>query len=94
MGLFWFLSKVEEYVVYILASSKTQKLYKGFTCDLINRLKSHNKLSRKGWTVHFRPWKVIFVRFFSIKKEALEFEKYLKSGVGREWIKKNVDVDQ
>ncbi|HET8838188.1 MAG TPA: GIY-YIG nuclease family protein [Flavobacteriaceae bacterium] len=51
MGLFWFLSKVEEYVVYILASSKTQKLYKGFTSDLINRLKSHNELSRKGWTV-------------------------------------------
>ncbi|MBF32300.1 MAG: endonuclease, partial [Aequorivita sp.] len=33
---------MEEYVVYILASSKTEKLYKGHTSNLIERFKSHN----------------------------------------------------
>ena len=81
---------MEEYVVYILASSKTKKLYKGYTSNLIERFKSHNALSEKGWTVRYRPWSVVFVRFFKTKKEAMCFEKYLKTGVGREWIAKNI----
>ena len=80
------------YVVYILASEKTNKLYKGHTSNLIERFKSHNALSKKGWTVRFRPWRVVFVRFFQTKVEAIDFEKYLKTGVGREWIKYNVDI--
>ncbi len=82
-----------EYVVYILASEKTLKLYKGYTSNLIERFKSHNELSRTGWTVRFRPWRVVFVRFFTSKKEAIDFEKYLKTGAGRDWIKRNVEID-
>ncbi len=82
-----------EHVVYILASEKTFKLYKGYTSNLIERFKSHNELSRTGWTVRFRPWRVVFVRFFTSKKEAIDFEKYLKTGAGRDWIKRNVEID-
>ncbi|OUL60254.1 GIY-YIG nuclease family protein [Flavobacterium sp. AJR] len=35
----------------------------------------------------FRPWEVIHVEFFSSKSEAMKREKYLKSGIGREFIK-------
>ena len=78
---------MEEFVVYILFSKDYDKTYVGFTSNLIERFKSHNYLSKKGYTIKFRPWKVIYVEFFSTKSEALKREKHLKSGKGREFIK-------
>ena len=76
-----------EYVVYILYSEEFNKRYIGFTSDLISRFHSHNTFSKKGYTIRYRPWKVIYVEFFHSKKEALKHEKFLKTGVGRDWIK-------
>ena len=78
---------MEEFVVYILFSEKYKKTYVGFTTNLIERFKSHNLLAKKGYTIKFRPWKVIYVEFFFSKAEALKKEKNLKSGIGREFIK-------
>ena len=78
---------MKEFVVYILYSKKIDKIYIGFTSDLINRIHSHNHFSTKGYTVRFRPWEVIHVEFFQSKTEAMQREKYLKSGAGRDWIK-------
>ena len=50
------------------------------------RFKSHNELGTKGWTRSYRPWIVIFTEFYERKQEALEREKNLKSGKGREWL--------
>jgi putative endonuclease len=80
-----------EYVVYVLFSEKYGKKYTGFTTQLIQRFYSHNSLSKKGWTIRFRPWQVVFVRFFKSKKAAMDFEKHLKTGVGRKWIKNTID---
>jgi len=74
------------YVVYILFSEKYTKHYTGFTSNLIQRLISHNLLGNE-WTKRFRPWKLIFTKSFLTKKEALNFEKWLKTGVGRDFIK-------
>ena len=78
---------MEEFVVYILFSEKHTKTYVGFTSNLIARFNSHNYLETKGYTIKFRPWKVIHVEFYFTKKEALLREKYFKSGKGREEIK-------
>ncbi len=78
---------MEECVVYILFSEKYNKTYVGFTSNLLERFKSHNVLGTKGYTVKFRPWKVIYVEFFISKSEALKKEKFLKNGNGREFIK-------
>ena len=78
---------MEEFVVYILFSGDYGKTYVGFTSNLIERFKSHNYLSKKGYTIKFRPWQVIYVEFFITKSEALKREKLLKSGKGREFIK-------
>ncbi|AWK04520.1 endonuclease [Flavobacterium crocinum] len=78
---------MEEFVVYILYSEKFKKNYTGFTSNLIERFKSHNLLEKKGYTLKFRPWVVIYVEFFNSKSEAMKREKYLKTGVGREFIK-------
>jgi putative endonuclease len=60
----------------------------GYTTDLINRMKSHNVFSKKGFTTRFRPWRVIHVEFYESKPEAQAREAYLKTGVGREWIER------
>ena len=78
---------MDEYVVYVLYSDRYGKHYVGYTSDLIDRFASHNRLATKGWTVAYRPWRVLFVEFHSNKREALAREKWLKSGKGREFIK-------
>ena len=75
-------------MVYILFSEEHGKTYVGCTGDLINRMRSHNALSKKGYTVRFRPWKVVHVEFFDSKTQAMQREAYLKSGVGRDMILK------
>lgn len=75
------------FTVYVLYSEKFNKIYIGFTSDLEKRLISHNELGKKGWTIKFRPWKVIHTEEFESKKEAMNREKYLKTGAGREFIR-------
>lgn len=60
------------------------------TSDLITRFHFHNQKSTKGYTIRYRPWIVIYVEFFKTKKDALAREKELKSGKGRDWIKKYI----
>lgn len=79
---------MDEFVVYILYSKKFIKHYTGFTSNIIERFKSHNSLETKGYTLKFRPWEVIYVELFYSKSDAMKREKYLKSGVGREFIQK------
>ena len=75
-----------QFTVYILFSKNYQKHYTGFTTDLEQRLLSHTQLG-KDWTSKFRPWKLIYTKHFNNKTEALLHEKWLKTGVGRDFIK-------
>ncbi|HEY1113965.1 MAG TPA: GIY-YIG nuclease family protein [Chitinophagaceae bacterium] len=50
------------------------------------RFLSHNELGKKGWTVKYRPWHILYTEQFIEKSEALLREKSLKSGKGRAWI--------
>jgi putative endonuclease len=74
------------YTVYVLFSKKYNKIYIGYTSDLKSRLISHNEMSKKGWTLKFRPWILVYSETFEKKVEALSREKQLKFGKGREWI--------
>ena len=74
------------YTVYILFSIAHQKHYTGFTSNLDQRLLSHNQLGH-GWTAKYRPWTLIYTKTFADKAAATKFEKWLKSGVGRDFIK-------
>ena len=82
MGILRFMT----FTVYILYSVRFPKHYTGFTSNLEQRLLSHNKLG-KDWTAKYRPWQRIFTKEFETKKEATEYEKWLKTGVGRDFIK-------
>ena len=74
------------FTVYILHSSTSQKHYTGFTSNLAQRLLSHNELG-KDWTANYRPWQLIYSKEFATKKEAMEYEKWLKTGAGRDFVK-------
>jgi putative endonuclease len=74
------------YTVYILFSITHQKHYTGFTSNLEQRLLSHHHLG-KDWTSKYRPWELIFEKKFESKSEAMQFEKWLKTGAGRDFIK-------
>ena len=74
------------FIVYILYSDSARKHYTGFTTNLTDRLTSHNQFG-KDWTARYRPWRLIFHKNFDTKSEALLYEKWLKTGVGREFVK-------
>ena len=78
------------FTVYVLYSESFDKIYIGFTSNLEQRFLSHNKLGKKGWTVKFRPWKIIHTEEFNEKSDALKREKQLKSSRGRNWIRKEL----
>ena len=81
---------MQEFVTYVLYSLKFNKIYIGYSSSLIQRFYSHNKFSNKGFTVKYRPWIVVYTEFFKTKNEAMKKEKWLKSGVGRKFIKEKV----
>ena len=74
------------FVVYALYSPDFQKIYIGFTSNLQERLKSHNELATKGWTIRFRPWTLVHMESLPSKAEAMVREKQLKSAAGRQFI--------
>ena len=79
------------YTVYVLYSFVHNKTYTGHTSDLIQRFYSHNIFSKTGWSIKYRPWYLIHCEVFETKTEALQREKLLKSGKGRDWVKVNLD---
>ncbi len=74
------------YTVYTLYSPKYEKIYIGHSSDFENRLISHNEKGTKGWTVKYRPWKVVFTETCATKREAMRREKQLKSSRGRAYV--------
>jgi len=79
------------YTVYVLYNVNYDKIYIGFTSDLEARLKSHNELGKKGWTIRYRPWKILHTEVFEIKQGAMKREKELKSASGRKWIREIIE---
>ena len=77
---------MEKFTVYVLFSKNANRHYTGFTSNLKQRLLSHHELG-KGWTSKFRHWTLIFAREFPTKAQAMKFEKWLKTGAGRDFIR-------
>jgi len=71
--------------VYILVSEiDATQHYTGFTLDLACRLREHNS-GRCPHTTKFKPWCIETAIAFASPGKARAFEKYLKSGSGREF---------
>jgi putative endonuclease len=82
-----------EFTVYILYSAGYNKIYIGYTSNLIQRFYSHNQLGKDGYTVKFRPWEIIYTEVFETKAVAMKREKELKSAAGRQWIWSKIEEE-
>jgi putative endonuclease len=78
---------MDYFYVYVLRSIDFERNYIGFTKDINIRLKQHNSGKTKS-TKPYKPWKLLFFETYSSKTEAIKREKFLKTGKGREYIKK------
>ena len=74
------------YYVYIIRSEKDGSFYTGMTSDVDRRLQEHNRSDTKT-TRSKKPWKVVYSQEFPTRAEARKYEKYLKTGSGREFRK-------
>jgi len=77
------------YYAYILSSSKSHTFYFGSTGDIKKRLQEHNKKLVPS-TVHGIPWKLVWYGVFKTRKEAEDFEQYLKTGSGKSFAYKRL----
>jgi predicted GIY-YIG superfamily endonuclease len=76
------------YYVYVLLCNDN-KPYTGCTSDLKDRIKRH-EFGNVPATKDRLPIKLISYFAFSDKYKSFEFEKYLKSGSGRAFLKKHL----
>jgi len=75
--------------VYVLRSdSDPERHYVGVTSDVDSRLQWHNH-GPCGHTAEHRPWSLVVVIELLTEKQALRFERYLKSGSGRAFAKRH-----
>jgi predicted GIY-YIG superfamily endonuclease len=72
--------------VYALVSKVNGNIYVGMALNAQNRLKEHNS-GKSRYTKSFRPWILFRIENFPNWKEARVREKYLKSGIGKEFLK-------
>ena len=80
---------IEKRIVYVLQSQvDPSRHYVGVTNDLAGRLERHNH-GPSGHTVSWRPWRVVVSLAFRTERDAVRFEKYLKSGSGRAFAKRH-----
>jgi putative endonuclease len=70
-------------------STKPGKLYLGWTADLRRRLQEHN-WGMSPHTAEYRPWEVAWYAGFLSEEAARAFERYLKSGSGRAFLRKRL----
>lgn len=77
---------MNEYYVYLLESELDFSWYIGYTKDLQNRIKEHN-LGQSYYTKRKMPWKILYYEVGFNKMDAIAREKYLKTGMGRRYLK-------
>lgn len=75
--------------VYLLESEVTGKRYIGYTTDLKRRLTEHNNHKNVS-TAKEQKWKLIYCETYVNKMDALGREKFLKSGAGWRFLKKQI----
>jgi putative endonuclease len=77
------------YTVYILENQNDKTWYTGYTGNLKQRLKQHWQKS-SPYTAKKGNWKLIYAELYLNKKDAMGREKFLKSGSGKRFIKKQL----
>ena len=77
------------FYTYVLLSLKDDKHYIGYTNDLRKRVEEHN-LGKNFSTRLRRPFKLIYYEACLNKDDAINREDYLKSTIGRRYLKMRI----
>ena len=77
------------YYVYTLLSLKDNKFYTGFTTNLKNRMANHRRGEVLS-TANRRPLKLLHAELFMNENDARAREVFLKSGFGRDNLRKSL----
>ena len=78
----------KRFVYIITSTTRASTYYVGVTSDMPARLAAHNS----GLNVHTardRPWRTLIVIEFDEETPAVKFERYLKTGSGREFARRH-----
>ncbi len=78
------------YYVYVLECEGDKSLYIGFTRDLRQRYKDHREGKGGSATKRKHDRRLIYFEGYSDKADAIGREKFLKSGSGRRYIRKQL----
>lgn len=74
--------------VYVLGSLKDGKLYTGSSHDIKARLVAH-KAGRVPATVERRPLVLLYCELHASRNDAVQRERYFKTGWGRNYLEKS-----
>ena len=73
------------FTVYVIKDER-DRWYTGYTSDIDRRLWEHNNgfiiTTKKG-----KNWKIMYLKIFDNKHDAIMYERLLKTGKGRDLIK-------
>jgi predicted GIY-YIG superfamily endonuclease len=78
----------EKRFVYVIRSVADARPYVGITWNVSQRLETHNS-GGSAFTAPYRPWRLAACVEFPTEKDALGFERYLKTGSGRAFAKRH-----
>ncbi len=78
------------YFTYVLLC-RDEKLYIGFSGDLKERIHEHEG-GNVAATQHRRPVTLIYYEACLSKEAAMQRERYFKTGFGRQFLKKRLNV--
>lgn len=81
---------MSNWYVYIIICDDGS-LYKGHTDNLERRYKEHCLGRGANHTKLHKPVKMVYSEQVASLTEAVSKEKYLKSGIGRQWLKKKLE---
>ncbi len=74
------------FYVYVLLSDVDNQFYTGATSDLKERLQSHTD-GRVPSTKNRRPLQLLYYEACSSQEDAFRREKYLKTGMGKRYLR-------
>ena len=75
------------FTVYALRSLSRNYIYVGMTSDLSKRLDRHN-CGYERTTKPYRPFELIYSEVVETRVEARIRERYFKSGIGRDFLRR------
>lgn len=79
-------NRIIMYYTYAIKSESKNYIYVGITGDPERRIREHS-LGYEKTTKPYRPFKTILIEKYTNRSDARKREKFLKSGIGKEYLK-------